>query len=92
MAAKRTLLSDFLGENVYVLTDSKTAVSTQDGDIAELTLTIEGVMLDFDDQWVILNTSEGGHELIRKDCIVSVRVANATDNVLADAPDRRDMN
>lgn len=89
------LLQDFLGDEVSVLTDMKSAVETPDGNVAEIPLIIEGIILDYDEEYLLIGSTESSTpELIHRDHIVNIKIIDHVLEELRDPsrPDKKDMN
>lgn len=71
----KKLLTDFLTFNVVIATDMRQSVQMANGDIAEIPLVVEGVLLDFDKDFILLgaNSDPDDVELLNRDMIVSIK-------------------
>ncbi len=92
---KPSLLKEFLSERVNILTNVLQTVQMDNGELAEMPLILEGIFIDFDNDWVLLAADEGvPPELVARKEIVSIRIvdllAEATQSI--ESPQKKDMN
>jgi hypothetical protein len=85
MTKREPLLNEFLGEEVIIMTDMITAVETPSGELAEIPLVIEGILTDYDEEFVLISaTGTTIPELIRKTKIVNLRISDNIQQVMDD--------
>lgn len=90
MAEKRSLLLDLLAEDVAVYTTQRISVQTESGEMAEIPHILEGVFVDFDEEWVLIDRPEGV-TLVNRDRIIDIsRVSNSAVVAAMDDPGKPD--
>lgn len=89
---KHDLLKEFLGEAVSILTETRGLVETSGGDLAEASFTVEGMLTDYDDSFILLTTPAGPPELVKITKIVSIRLLDEPEDAFPDAPPRGEFN
>lgn len=82
---RKYLLADFISERVNVMLTSKNAVMLDSGEIAEVPMIIEGIFIDYDDEFILLGF-EGvdAPELVDRRRIVSIKLGDRFSEVMAD--------
>lgn len=95
MITRNPLLQEFLSELVAVTTTINNAVMTETGDMAEIPVVLEGTLLDFDEDYLLI----GGHpgespKLISRSHVLAVEVVDQFEEVMRDPnkPPAGDMN
>jgi hypothetical protein len=82
MAIKKELLDDFIGEQVVIITDIKSVATTADGEMVEVPLVLEGMFVDYDSTFLLISYDQHtSPELIRKECVLSVKLAEPPENL-----------
>ena len=89
---KHDLLKEFLGEAVSILTGTKGLVETAAGELAEAPFTIEGMLTDYDDKFILLTSPINPPELVKITKIVSIRLLDEPEDSFPDAPPRGEFN
>jgi hypothetical protein len=90
MAIKKELLDDFVGEEVLIITDIKTVASTADGEMVEVPLVLEGLFVDYDATFLLISYDQhSSPELIRKECVLSVKLAEPPENLFLKEVERK---
>jgi hypothetical protein len=91
---KSSLLKEFLSERVVLLTNVLQSIQLDDGQLGEMPLILEGIFVDFDNDWVLLAADEGSPpELVAIREIVSIRIVDLLAEVSQmDSPNKKDMN
>jgi hypothetical protein len=93
--SKVSLLVQFLNEHVNITLDSKTAIQMESGEVVEVSMIADGVMLDFDDDFVLLGQEgKDSVELISRQLVLGVKTVDVSDITMndPDRPDRENMN
>lgn len=82
---KSMLLSDFVTEAVQVTTDISTVAYNEAGEMIEVPLAVEGILVDFDDEFILMG-SEGDElpELINRNHVVAVRLIDRISVMMSD--------
>lgn len=93
---KSALLDQFLNERVYITTDLHSAVQMPEGEMVEAPLIIEGIILDYDSEFLLLGQmGRDSLEVIRRDRVIGIKQISDTQEVFDD-PERpenpEDMN
>ena len=91
----RELLDDFIGEEVSIITDMRSVVQTENGEMAEIPYVIEGNFLDYDGEYLLVGSDEdAAPELINKARIISVKLISKTAEIMHDPnkPLKAEMN
>lgn len=87
---KKDLLRDFISERVSVVTGLKTAIMTDGGEVAEIPLICDGVLVDYDDVFLMLeDVDKQLPSLVRIDQVVKLELADAVEAAaIMDMPGR----
>lgn len=82
---RKYLLGDFISEQVNIMLTSKNAVMLDNGEIAEVAVIIEGFLIDFDDDFLLLGY-EGADapELVDRRRVVTIKLADRYAEVMTD--------
>jgi hypothetical protein len=80
---KSALLDQFYNEKVLITTDISNTIQLPEGELAEVPLMLEGMLLDYDADFLLIG-AEGRDaiELIRRDNVISIKQVNAEMEVL----------
>lgn len=92
---KSALLDEFLKEQVYVTTDLLSVVHLPDGELVQAPLVIEGIILDYDADFLLLgHIGKDTIELIKRANVVGVKQTSQAQEILDDPSTPRigDMN
>ena len=95
---KKKLLKDYVSENVVIATNLKQTLQTETGEMAEIPVIIEGILVDFDDTWVLLGNVNNvdDTELININLIGSIKpidpMQDAIDDLMNDSGDQGTLN
>lgn len=85
------LLRHLLNEHVAVLTTSKTLLATESGEYVEAPYTVEGLLIDYDEDYLLIGEPP---EIVNREQIVSIKlidpIASAMDD--GDRPKPSEMN
>jgi hypothetical protein len=95
VGVKTRLLDDFLGEEVVITTTLMAAVQTENGDMAEVPHGIEGVLVDFDDEFILVGSNfQATPQIVNRYYVLSVSLVDQTSEVMFDPskPKITDMN
>ena len=93
--SKVSLLVQFLNEHVNITLDSKTAIQMESGEVVEVQMVTEGIILDYDDDFVLLGQlGKDGVELISRQLVLGVKIVDLNEALTndPDRPDRENMN
>lgn len=93
--SKVSLLVQFLNEHVNITLDSKTAIQMESGEVVEVQMVVDGVLLDFDDEFILLGQEgKDGVELISRQLVLGMKVVDLSEALVndPDRPDRENMN
>lgn len=71
---KSALLDNFLESLVQITTGQTAAVQGPDGEMLELPLAIEGTLLDYDSEYLLLGQAgRDALELVRRDSVLGIK-------------------
>jgi hypothetical protein len=93
--SKSQLLDQLLNERVYITTDLTSAIQMPEGELVEAPLIVEGVILDYDCEFLLVGQlGRDSLELIRRDRVVGVKQISEDQEIFDDPnrPDRGEMN
>lgn len=92
--SKVSLLVQFLNEHVNITLDSKTAIQMESGEVVEVQMVVDGVLLDFDDEFILLGQEgKDGVELISRQLVLGMKVVDLIETMMDPSkPSRDDMN
>lgn len=88
------LLTGFLTDKLHVTTKLKSTVQLNDGEFAEVPLILEGFLLDFDEDFIMMGQTEtDGLELVARDSIAFIKQVVPEEQVMNDPnrPPREEM-
>ena len=89
------VLREFLGEDVVVLTTTLTATTSAEGELLELPVIVEGNLVDYSEDWVLVALPGSGRpKAVNRDHVVSIELYDETMDSLLDPnrPEIKDMN
>ena len=71
----KKLLNDFVTSSVIIATDLRQSVQLANGEIHEVPLVVEGILLDFDKDFLLIgsNSNPEDVELINRQMVVSIK-------------------
>jgi hypothetical protein len=78
------LMNELLTENVSVVTTLVNAVMTEDGQMAEIPHTVEGILIDYDVDFIMLADKNGVPELISRPHVVTIKVIDTMEEHMQD--------
>lgn len=95
-SANTNLLTQFLTEFMVIyLSDAKTTIQSESGELAEIPLIVEGVLWDFDSEYLLIGDDRKVQfSLINRDLIAKIDIVDRTADVMNDPsrPSTEDMN
>lgn len=82
---RRYLLTDLVSETVSIMLTSKNAVLLDNGEVAEVPVVLEGIFIDFDDDFLLLGYDGAeAPELVDRRRIVTIKIADKFSEVMTD--------
>jgi len=86
MASKTSLLTQFLTEHINITLDSKTTIQMETGEVVDVQMLVDGILVDFDDEFLMLGQEgKDGVELIKRDLVLGVRIVDPNEIIMNDA-------
>lgn len=94
MVIERQLLNDFLAEEVTIVIDLYSTAATADGEMVEIPLVKTGLLVDFDDTFVLIAaTPHSPPELIGRGHIIAISLSDGgVEDALRERPPMEDLN
>ena len=89
MAGNKSLLADFVGTEIVVFTTQRATIQTAEGELAEINYSVDGLFIDYDDEFLLLERSDGP-SLVSRTKIVDIGFKK--DELPVDAPPVSEMN
>lgn len=84
---KSILLDEFLNELCQINTGATAAIQTPDGEVVEVPMMIEGTLLDYDSEFLLVGQSgRDALELVRRESVIGIKQISENEQIMELGP------